>query len=367
MREYVGAAEIPGPLGAIPEHEEDEDEDRREALLVEPQPYLNWQGRRDEAAICPREWIIYSQRPRHVSQLSWAAVTPTIRQQHIRWLRELKAMPSDLLQLDLATAAIALVNRMHRTRRWKWSTHAKALSNIRAALLNLPLYTNVRTGVDLAKCPQWSSAVTAAHRFERETPSDPPPPIDRLQYQETRQSLSQDPIPSLYLGMMWAFAARAGDIGQLKASDVHLTPPTNDSDPTVRVSLTVRRGKGARFRGPYTLASHLLRSDASVLQQLMQHRRTHQLLFSPLGPLKDKVRAALRLHNPTAALPSVRKGATRCLADQATSDEEVMRLTGHTRQATLQRYLGYGRHLTMEAVSAQDNAARALLALNIPE
>lgn len=366
MREYVDEADSAVPQGEAPGEEVDEDDDRRAALLVEPQPYLNWQGRRDEAAICPREWIIYSQRPRHVSQLSWSAVTPTIRQQHIRWLRELKTMPSDLLQLDLATAAIALVNRMHRTRRWKWSTHAKALSNIRAALLNLPLYTNARTGVDLAKYPQWSAAVTATHRYERETPAHPPPPIDRLQYQLTRQSLSQDPIPALYLGMMWSFAARAGDIGQLKARDIHFTPPADSSDPTVRVSLTVRRGKGARFRGPYTLASHLLRADASVLQQLMEHRRENQLLFSPLGPVKDKVRAALRLHNSEAALPSVRKGATRCLADQATSDEEVMRLTGHTRQATLQRYLGYGRHLTAEAVTAQDNAARALLAQNIP-
>lgn len=323
-------------------------------------------GRHDEAVLCPREWIIYSQRPQHVSQLTCAAVSPAIRQQHIRWLRDLKTMPSDLLRLDLATAAITLVNGMHKARRWKWATHAKALSNIRAALLNLPLYTNAKVGVDVTRFPQWTAAVTATHRFERETPPNPPPPINIVQYHQARQHLIQQPIPSLYLGMMWAFAARAGDIGQLRASDIHFNPTEDAAAPTVRVSLTVRRGKGARFRGPYTLASRLLRGDASLLQQLVTRRGPRQLLFSPLGPLKDTVRAALRVFCPQAALPSIRKGATRCLANNAATDEEVMRLTGHTRPATLQRYLGYGRHLTAEAVAAQDNAARALLAQNAP-
>ncbi|KPA73100.1 TATE DNA transposon [Leptomonas pyrrhocoris] len=361
-QEQEARQEAPPPQSNVTAADE-EDEDRREALQVEPEP-LNWQGRRNEAVICPREWILYSSRPRHVSQLTWAAVTPTIRQQHIRWLRELKTMPSDLLQLDLATAALTLVNRMHRARRWKWSTHTKALSNIRAALFNLPLYSNVQKRVDLTEYPQWTAAITAAHRFERETPSNPPPPIDIGQYRQAREHLRLHPIPSLYLGMMWAFAARAGDIGQLKARDVHFNPTTNEAEPTIRVSLTVRRGKGARFRGPYTLASRLLRADASVLQQLLATRGPGQLLFSPLGPLKDTVRAALRLFNPSAALPSVRKGAARCLADNAATDTEVMRLTGHTRVATLQRYLDYGRHLTAEAVTAQDNAARALLVPN---
>jgi hypothetical protein len=50
-------------------------------------------------------------------------------------------MPPVLPQLDLATAAVTLVNRMHRTRRWMWSTHIKALSNIHAAPYHQPLYT----------------------------------------------------------------------------------------------------------------------------------------------------------------------------------------------------------------------------------
>jgi hypothetical protein len=153
-----------------------------------------------------------------------------------------------------------------------------------------------------------------------------------------------------------------GDIGQLKARDVSFNPLEDEAAPTVRVSLSVRRGKGARFRGPHTLASHLLRADASDLQQLVAGRGPSQLLFSPSGPLKHMVRASLGLSCPRTALPSVRNGATHRLTDHAATDEEVIRLTGHTRHATLRQYLGYGRHLTAEAVTAQDNAAHALLA-----
>jgi hypothetical protein len=54
----------------------DEGDDKREALTVEPCPSFNWIGRRDEAVICPRKWIIYSQRPQHIVQLTWTAVAP---------------------------------------------------------------------------------------------------------------------------------------------------------------------------------------------------------------------------------------------------------------------------------------------------
>ncbi|KPA73093.1 TATE DNA Transposon [Leptomonas pyrrhocoris] len=359
MQDYIPGPEPP------PDHASDDEEegaDRRAALRIEPTAYLNWQGRHNEAVGCPREWVIYSQRPRHVSQLAWAAVTPDIRNQHIRWLRELKAMPADLLRVDLATAAATLVTRIHRARRWQWSTHTKALSKMRAALYNLPLYTNVQKPYDVTQSPEWRAAVRTAHRFERETPANPPPPITIDEYRDARDHLCTNPLPRLFLSMMWAFAARAGDIGQLRVSDVHLNPSQADEAPSGRLSLTVRRGKGARFRGPYTLASHLHREDLSVLQPLMLQRGPQQLLFAPLGPIKDSVRAALRFVNAEAALPSIRKGATRCLAASTRTEEEVMRLTGHTRNDTLQRYLGYGRHLTAEAVIAQDNAARVLLA-----
>jgi hypothetical protein len=265
-------------------------------------------------------------------------------------------MPSDLLQMDLPTAAITLVNRMHTARRWKWSTYAKALPNFRAALLEPPIYTSGRNPVDITNYPEWRQAVTATQRFVQETP----PPTSILECQRARGHLRLSPIPSLCLGLMRAFAARAGDIGQLRVENVHVNPTSDEAATTVPVSLTIRRGS-------HPLTSHLLREGASFLQQLMGRQGPHQLLFLPLGPVENAVRAALRLVNPQASFPSVRSGSTRCLVDNAQTDAEVIHLSGFTRHDTLHRYMRFGRHLTAEAVTAQDNAAHALLGPNTSE
>jgi len=157
--------------------------------------------------------------------------------------------------------------------------------------------------------------------------------------------------------MMWALAARPGDITSLRRQDVALEP-TRGGDGTYGLVTVQKYGKGTKFRGTYMPLSTLPEENAQELQRLLNQRRPKQLLFKDAEALKDMVRVALKVENRQAALPSVRKGAIRHLAKMGVPEETIMQLTGHTRRETLMVYLGLGRQLTREAVAAQDSAGR---------
>ncbi|KAG5472330.1 hypothetical protein LSCM1_03729 [Leishmania martiniquensis] len=124
-------------------------------------------------------------------------------------------------------------------------------------------------------------------------------------------------------------------------------------------SITIRYGKGERFRGPYAIGTRLQREDAALLLKLVKSRGPTQRLFADVTSLRDQLRRV----NPAAALPSIRKGAARYLAANGVSEADLMRITGHTRADTLKRYLGYGLQPTKEAVATQESAAQVLLGL----
>lgn len=328
-------------------------------LEVSAQPCLNVRGRRIRGYTCPRGWFIHPDRPPFTSPVGWEEKTKEVRKQHLRWLRELRAMPADLLAFDLPQAAIELVRRMALARKWRWSTISRTLQMIHGALINLPLYTNELEGIDLSTSPEWRAACSAARRFEREEEPSPPPPATQEEVVQAYKHLASTPEAAVYLSMLWSFAARAGDIGSLHGRDVTIGQDRGDG--TVGVALTMKRGKGARFRGPYPLASTLRRQDAAVLHKLVAARKPDERVFANLDGIRTYVRTALKRVNPHLTISSIRKGAARHLAQKKVPEEEIQRLTGHSRMDTLRRYLGYGLHLTKEAVMAQDSVGRALL------
>ncbi|KAK7199243.1 Phage integrase family [Novymonas esmeraldas] len=319
---------------------------------------LNWSGRYPGGCACPREWFIHPGKPPQVAQVAWTAMSPQVREQHRTWLQHLAAMPADLLSLPLHKAAVELVRRMACARQWKWSTIARHYATIQAALLQLPLYTNQTTPIDLAAEPEWRYATAGARRFERETIPDPPAPLTVAEYGQVHRRLSDSPEAQVYAALMWACAARAGDIGHLMVRDIHFGSPIPPD--SVRLQLTIRRGKGARFRGPYPIPTVLTRQDASALQGLMGQRAAQGRLFPNEPPLRTRVAAAVKAVNSSAALPSFRKGAARHLAASGVPEEALMRVTGHTRVETLRRYLGYGLQATAEDVAVQDGVNAAL-------
>lgn len=72
------------------------------------------------------------------------------------------------------------------------------------------------------------------------------------------------------------------------------------------------------------------------------------------------MREAIKAVNSEAALPSLRKGATRRLAAWGLPEGMLMRITGHRRLETLRQYLGFGQQATAEDVAVQDSVHAAL-------
>eukprot|EP00796_Vickermania_ingenoplastis_P010632 gene10632-biopygen7592 len=68
--------------------------------------------------------------------------------------------------------------------------------------------------------------------------------------------------------MLWMFAARPADISRLRVRSITFSAP--DENGNIPTQITIREGKGAKFRGPYPVASILLPQQATVLQHLMR-------------------------------------------------------------------------------------------------
>jgi integrase len=214
------------------------------------------------------------------------------------------------------------------------------------------MYTNVQHAVYLDEDPEWRDAKRTAARLEKETPANPPPPISREAMLASRAQLRRNPTADLYLAMLWAFAARAGDVSGLNAEDVKIDA-TPDGSHTARVALTIRRGKGAKRSGPYIAASTMEDSDARELQRLVQQTSTGQRIFRTTAQIRAAVRAALKQWDARAALPSLRSGAARHLAATGMPEADLARLLGHRSIDTLRRYLGYAENLTIDTRRTQ--------------
>eukprot|EP00796_Vickermania_ingenoplastis_P001890 gene1890-biopygen1567 len=268
-------------------------------------------------------------------------------------------MPADLLPLPLPSSAIELVRRQASAHDWKWSTTARHMATLQAALLHLPMYTNVSEAVNLMESAEWRQAIAAARRFEKESIAQPPDPVTATQIQRALRLLRGDPEPQACLHLMWVCAARVGDILKARVNALAWGTPVNDE--LQRFTLTIREGKRARFRGPYSIPSVLPRARAAQLQTIMSRRSPNERIFMDHLRIRTAMRTAIQQQvNPQATLASVRKGATRQMAEEGVPLPDMMRITGHTREDTLRRYLGYGLHPTVEDARAQASVAPAL-------
>eukprot|EP00796_Vickermania_ingenoplastis_P008509 gene8509-biopygen5845 len=138
-------------------NEREVDETDLVQVLSDPVPAgLNAVGLRPEGGTTsPSAWYVYQEKPYWVQPTAWRAKTIDTRKLHIRWLNEIKSMPAEFLDRDLPQAIMEYMRCIAVKRKWKWSTYAKNLSAVEAALENLPLYTNQKQGIRLKDCPEW--------------------------------------------------------------------------------------------------------------------------------------------------------------------------------------------------------------------
>jgi len=145
--------------------------------------------------------------------------------------------------------------------------------------------------------------------------------------------------------LAWLTAARVGCIMQLKLEDISLAG--------AKMSITFRRGKGVRLRGPYTVHTTLPREYRDIYTEytIMNPKEFLFKTDSITERIKRgvEVKDLLREVDKQLEQRSLRRGALQQLANKGASEELLMRFSGHQRVETLRRYLGWGK---MERVAA---------------
>eukprot|EP00796_Vickermania_ingenoplastis_P003693 gene3693-biopygen2224 len=213
-------------------------------------------------------------------------------------------MPTELLNVNIASAVLECVRRDAKQRQWSPSTMAKEYAAMAGALRDLPLYTTESRGVYLSEFPEWRAAQKTVKRLERETDTGGPAPITFTQYKKAVADLRRtSPKAALYLSMMWAPSSSSGRYRLAEGQGHHVgdaTPPRRDSLAGHRPEIR----EGTRFRGTYWPASTLAPEEASELRKLKAQRNPKQRLVSAAEDdlIRTQIRTALQRHNRESAL-----------------------------------------------------------------
>ena len=150
------------------------------------------------------------------------------------------------------------------------------------------------------------------------------------------------------MALGWLTCARIGCIAQLRREDVVLHQSGN-------VSVTFRRGKAVRSRGPYTVHSRVPGQWRQLLNNQLQHNH-------PFTTSSAQVRDALRTVDRRLEQRSLRRGALQTLARAGVEEHDLLHFSGHTTLAMLRRYLDWGR-VNNRRAEQQANYADALAPL----
>jgi hypothetical protein len=281
----------------------------------------------------------------HLSALAQKGFVKRTRQLHRNLLRKILAMPADLAELNFATAVIVQLSREANKRRWKRSTMLKYMASTASALRNLAMYTNSTESLLLNASAEWRQAMRAISKEAKEELPRVPVAMTQQQAERiiTNEAARGDHEVALLVGISWSTAARSGCVMQLETENVHnfaADAAIETGAPPTEATIEFRRGKGVLFRGPYAVPTVLHPLTARLLAERLQIAPAQSRLVGVEA--KKRLLAALRREDPRLEAKSIRRGAAQALSVAGVPEATIMLFTGHTRVATLRRYLNYG-------------------------
>ena len=261
------------------------------------------------------------------------ALTTSTRTTHARVLRWIAELPE---VFHTERAAVAVLENLHRLRKlnnWTWSTMLKNTASTGSALRLLPIYKTTCHSLILTHDVVWTQGLEHIRKYVRtEMPRTPVAMTQEL----FNMTLTVEPTlkNKVALLLMWATAGRVGDILQLAHEDIKLEPEGS-------LTITYSRGKAVLLRGPYTVSTAILEPTfIQLFKQLWDPSRKSEPLFDLAAPA---MLTTFRRVDKRLEAKSVRRGALQHLALNGIPMETLMQFSGHYREKTLLRYLGWGR------------------------
>jgi integrase len=286
-------------------------------------------------------------------------LTPAVGSRHRRALRCAKEELSHprYHALPLVGALLAWIKERAAQRLWSAATLHRELCNLHGAWGKLPAYTNSPERFSLTDDVTFAGALRAASQAANEEQARQQPACATPQMSSAIAAAPDVPTKAALM-LTWVCGGRVGDTLKLTANDVALDPSFAT---TGHMKVLFARGKGALLGSPYTVPTVCPLEWRGVLSAFLRGFSPEQSLFpggyDSHGPA---VSAALRSVDPSFTARAIRRGALQAMALQGVPLETIMVFSGHKRQATCLRYLGWGN--TAEGIARQARAAAAHLA-----
>jgi integrase len=264
----------------------------------------------------------------------WAAdaLVKSTRDTHRRMLQWLCGMPKQFQELPVATAVSEYMKALRGERGWTWATTLKNMASAQGALALLPMYRVVEHGVLLKHDVTWAENMRAVTRFAREEEPRTPKAMTTEIFTAT-MATERDLQRRVVLALMWYTAQRVGCVLQLSKDNMHWNP--NDT-----LSVTLKRGKSVKLRGPYTVHTTSLKTLKPMLMQYLNDVKPGARLFT-LTPAD--MLSTFRLVDATMEARSIRRGTLQAMAQAGVPNDTLREYSGHTNDRTLLRYLNWGK------------------------
>jgi hypothetical protein len=173
-------------------------------------------------------------------------------------------------------------------------------------------------------------------------------PLTIAQYDELRTTVSGS--NALYmLTLEWTLAGRIGDIRMIKPGFVKFAPHVEASK-TRDMNVMFVEGKGASCWRPWSIHTTTPAPLARQLESfvLLKQRQKAVNLFSAAD---QTILSKAVGKYPGCSLRSIRRGA---LTGLGVSDSSLRLLSGHQRESTVRRYLGWGEQSADAKRAAQE-------------
>lgn len=241
--------------------------------------------------------------------------TLNARKRSIKFLRDENRFDD----FDAEMAIIETLERLRQIRKWKWSSMLRNMASLQGALKHYDVSLDT---------PQWKMALRGVAIKAREERPKQAHPATADNVQKAIDNANHAPTAAA-IALGWVTCARIGCISQLRKEDVVLQQ--NGS-----ISVTFRRGKAVRSRGPYTVHSKIPPPWMNLIHNQLQ-------LNNPFLASAKEVRETLRRADRRLEQRSLRRGALQTLAIAGVDENDLLHFSGHTTLAMLRRYLEWGR------------------------
>ena len=292
-------------------------------------------------------------------------ITEESRKEHQRLLLMVSLAPVEMHSWPIPRMVLEVLERERKRQSWRWVTIENKTGQMAAALSRLPQYTQgALAAVKLSHDQEWRDACCHIRRKARRTMRTGLPSVSEAEIVKMIET-AKDPEVKAILILIWACAARSGDVSQLKTAGITLGPTVEKPQRGRRTNLSVffERGKVIGKIDPYHIHTAIPEMWTEWLRDFVTERKASIYLFQmPSKAARerflDRVREHVRTVAPRCDLRALRRGSAQNMAEKGLALTTIMQFTKHTDLPMLRRYLRFGKTVSEEVTRCQSAALK---------